>query len=56
MLADDDHAVGLLQFSAQRGDKTLHERAAHIVHVTEGKLADVWIFFEDQRVVDEFFS
>jgi uncharacterized protein len=56
VLANDEHAVGLLQFSAQRGDKSLSERAAHIVHIRDGKVAEVWFFWEDQRVVDEFFS
>lgn len=56
VLANDEHAVGLLQFSAQRGGKSMHERAAHIVHIRGGKVAEVWIFYEDQRVIDEFFS
>lgn len=56
VLANDEHAVGLLRFSAERGDKSLDVRAAHIVHIQDGKLAEVWIFYEDQRIVDEFFS
>ena len=56
VLANDEHAVGLLHFSAQRGGKSMHERAAHIVHIRDGKVAEVWIFYEDQRVIDEFFS
>lgn len=56
VLANDEHAVGLLRFSAERGGKSLRERAAHIVHIRDGKLAEVWIFWEDQRIVDDFFS
>ncbi len=56
VLANDEHAVGLLQFSAERDGRSLRERAAHIVHVRDGKVAEVWIFWEDQSVVDQFFS
>lgn len=40
VLANDDHVVGLLQSSAARGDKSLHERAAHIVHLRDRQLAE----------------
>lgn len=56
VLANDDHAVGLLQFSAARGDRSLHERAAHIVHLRDRQIAEVWMFWEDQAAVDEFFA
>lgn len=56
VLANDEHGVGLLEFTAQRGGKSMNVRAAHIVHFRDSQLAEVWLFFEDQRVVDEFFS
>lgn len=56
VVANDEHAVGLLHFSAQRGGKSLSERAAHITHIRDGKLAEVWFFWENQQAVDDFFS
>lgn len=56
VLANDEHAVGLLRFTAQQGDRSLQERAAQIVHLRDGKLAEVWFFWENPQAVDEFFA
>lgn len=56
VLANDEHAVGLLRFTAQQGDRSLQERAAHIVHLRDGKLAEVWFFWENPQAVDAFFA
>lgn len=56
VLANDEHGVGLLKFTAQRGEKSLNIRAAHIVHFRDGKLAEVWMFLDDHEQFDEFFA
>lgn len=56
VVANDEHAVGLLRFTARRGDRALDERAAQIVHMRDGQLTEVGFFWEDQRAVDQFFS
>ncbi len=58
IVANDEHAVALLRASTSRPgtDKTLNVKEIHVCHVHDGKIAEVWIFSEDQRLNDEFWS
>ena len=56
LLANDEHAVALIEVSAQRGDKTLKARSAHVMHIKEGKVTEFWNFTEDSKVFTEFWS
>jgi ketosteroid isomerase-like protein len=56
MLANDEHAVVLVDTSAQRGDKTLKARAAHVMHIKDGKITEFWNFTEDSTVFSDFWS
>jgi len=56
ILANDDHAVALVTASASRGDASFSSRAAHIVHIRDGKLTESWFFGEDQAAADAFWG
>lgn len=56
ILASDDHVVALLETRAARGDKSLETKAAHIMHVEDGRVTEFWNFVEDAAVGDEFWS
>ena len=55
VVANDDHAIALVEAHATRGDRTLDYRTAEIVHIRDGKLAERWAFSDDtQRIIDFF--
>lgn len=56
LLASDDHAVALVNMSAERGDKKLEAHSVHVSHWKDGKLAEFWSMQEDQDAVDAFYS
>jgi ketosteroid isomerase-like protein len=56
VLASDQHAVGLLRVSAQRGPRTVDVPVVHVWHVRDGKLAEAWVHPADQSVLDEFWA
>jgi ketosteroid isomerase-like protein len=56
VLANDDHAVALVTASASKGDASFTSRAAHIVHIKDGKLTESWFFGEDQAAADAFWG
>ena len=56
MLANDNHAVALINSSATRGDKELKVRAVHVSHWKNGKMTEFWNFPQDQEALDEFWS
>ena len=58
VVANDKHAVSLLQANVSRPDvgKSLNVKEIHVFHFREGKISDVWVFSENQRLNDEFWS
>jgi uncharacterized protein len=55
-VADDEHAVQLMNVTARRGDKTLQYRTAEIYHMKDGKITARWAFSDDTAKIVEFFS
>ena len=55
-VANDTHAVVLARVMAERAGKRLDQRYTHVAHMRAGKLAESWIFSEDQAAVDAFWS
>ncbi len=55
-VANDEHAVVLGTVTAEREGKRLDQRYTHVAHMRGGKLAESWIFSEDQAAVDSFWS
>ena len=56
ILASDDHAVVLNKVRATRGDKTLDQNQVVVMHITGGKISEVWLQFSEQQAMDEFAS
>jgi hypothetical protein len=56
MLANDDHGVALITFSATRGDKSLEGSIVHVFHMRDGKMIEFWAISEDQAQFDEFWA
>ena len=55
-LASDDHAIILARERFERDGRTLEANRVLLYHVRDGKLAESWIYDEDQRAVDEMWS
>jgi len=55
-VANDTHAVQLMNVTARRGDKTLNYRTAEIFHMKDGKITARWAFSDDTAKIVEFFS
>jgi ketosteroid isomerase-like protein len=55
-VANDTHAVQLMNVTARRGDKTLNYRTAEIFHMKDGKITARWAFSDDTARIMEFFG
>jgi ketosteroid isomerase-like protein len=56
VLVSDEHAVILARERFERDGRQLEARRVLVYHIRDGKLAESWIYDEDQRAVDEFWS
>jgi hypothetical protein len=56
IVANDEHAVQLMNVTARRGDRTLHYRTAEIYHVKDGKITERWAFSDDTKRISDFFA
>ena len=56
VVANDEHAVQLMNVTARRGDKTLAYRTAEIYHMKDGKITARWAFSDDTARIVEFFG
>lgn len=54
ILASDDHAVVLNKTRATRGGKTLDQDQIVVMHIADGKIAEVWLHFSKQAEMDAF--
>ena len=56
VIANDDHAIGLIEVTARRGGETLTFRTAEIYHMRDGKIAERWAFSDDTEAIKRFFA
>lgn len=57
ILANDEHAVALQRWTAQReGKASLEDRNVSVFHIRGGKITEVWHHAGDQYAQDQFFS
>jgi uncharacterized protein len=56
VVANDEHALALVNASARRGDgRSLDYRTVEIMHMRGGKITERWAFSDDtQRIIDFF--
>jgi hypothetical protein len=52
----DDHAVQLLNVTAEVGDRSHSWRAVAVMHVRGGRFSEVWLHIDDQHRLDEFLN
>jgi ketosteroid isomerase-like protein len=55
-LGSDDHAVQLLSVRATRGERSHHWRAVAVMHVSDGRISEIWLHVDDQYALDDFLS
>jgi ketosteroid isomerase-like protein len=56
VLASDEHAVVLAREEFERDGRRLESRRVLVYHVRDGKLAEAWVYDDDQRAVDEMLA
>ena len=56
VVANDEHAVQLMNVTAKRDGKTLEYRTAEIYHMKDGKITARWAFSDDTARIVEFFG
>ncbi|HKR99858.1 MAG TPA: nuclear transport factor 2 family protein [Candidatus Dormibacteraeota bacterium] len=55
VVANDEHAVAIVTSHIEKGGRSADSKAAHIVHIRDGKLTESWFFAEDPDTFDELF-
>jgi uncharacterized protein len=56
VLASDDHAVVIARERFERDGGVLEARRILVYRIRDGRIAEGWIYDEDQRAVDTFFA
>jgi ketosteroid isomerase-like protein len=56
ILANDEHTVVLNNVKGTRGGQTLEQQQVVVMHIRDGKIAEVWLQFSDQQAMDEMAS
>ncbi len=55
-IANDVHGVGLIHVAAERGGRTIDERAVNVFHISDGKVTEAWYYPEDISAYDAFWA
>jgi ketosteroid isomerase-like protein len=50
------HGVALLHVTAERDGRHLDVTVVHVIHVRDGKVAEVWVHPRDSNALDEFWG
>ncbi len=56
VVANDEHAIALVEATATMGDQSLKYRTAEIFHMRDGKITERWAFSDDTERINEFFA
>ena len=56
VIANDEHAVGLIEVTARRAGETFAFRTAEIYHMRDGKITERWAFSDDTEAIKRFFA
>ena len=56
ILANDEHAIALVEATARMGGKSFSYRTAEICHIRDGKITHRWAFSDDTAAINEFFA
>ena len=56
ILADDEHAVALVEARAARDGKKATMQQVFVFHIAAGKIKEAWVALQDQYAADEFWA
>jgi ketosteroid isomerase-like protein len=56
VVANDRHAVALINWWASRDGRRMDSREVGVYHIEDGKVTEVWFITEDPQRATEFFS
>lgn len=56
VVANDEHAIALVNATAAMGDQSLDYRTAEIFHMKDGKITARWAFSDDTERINQFFA
>jgi ketosteroid isomerase-like protein len=56
VVANDEHAVALVNATARKDGEEFHYRTAEIVHMKDGKVTARWAFSDDTDAINRFFA
>ena len=56
VVADDAHAVALIDVSATRNGKSVNAKQAAVYHMRDGQSTEAWFMYDDGAAVAELFS
>lgn len=56
ILANDEHGVLIQSFRGKKKGKTFEARGVGILHFSEGKISEAWLFDEDPYTADPFYD
>ena len=54
ILANDEHAVAMIEVNVDRGDRHYEGKAVHVWHLQDGKATEFWNMIADQAAADAF--
>jgi uncharacterized protein len=56
IVANDEHAIALVEATATRGGRTFRYRTAEIFHLRDGRISERWAFSDDTAAIIDFFA
>jgi ketosteroid isomerase-like protein len=56
VLAIDEHGIQLITVHGERAGERLTWRGVAVLHIRDGKIAEMWIHIDDQDALAEFLS
>jgi ketosteroid isomerase-like protein len=56
VVANDEHAIALVNATARKDGQEFHYRTAEIVHMRDGKVTARWAFSDDTEAINRFFA
>lgn len=56
VIANDEHAIVMVTWSAERGGNRFQDHNVHVLHVQNAKVTEFWGYAEDQYGEDQFWG
>lgn len=56
ILADDQHAVALVEWSSTYRGRTMASREVAVYHLSDGRITEAWFYPEDPAAATAFFA